>query len=339
MGLTYAGAGVDSELRKKAKKHLETLEDTYSLSKYGRIIRTPYNILYPVHNGKYHVKTCDGVGTKVLLAQLANKHDTIGIDAVAMVVNDAIRCGAMPIAVTDMIDCQKSDPKLMAELLKGLSKGAEQAGCPLVGGEIADLGSMMGALYHINCDCIGEVEKEKIIDGSKIKIGDVIIGIPSSGVHSNGISLARKALFKAWGGKYDTFDKLDELDSELVYEVLEPTRIYVKQFLNLAEQVDILGAANITGEAYMKLGKMTSFGLEIDNFHPQPIFELIQKCGSIADEEMFKTFNMGWGFAVVVDKKDADDALQILKNAEIIGKIVEKGITIRFREKKIRLVL
>ncbi len=290
-----------------------------------------------MHNGKYHVKTCDGIGTKVLLAQLANKHDTMGIDAIAMVANDAIRCGATPLALTDVIDCQKSTPELLSELQKGLNEGARQADCPLIGGETADLGSLMGAPYHINCDCVGEVDSDKIIDGSKAKEGDVILGIPSSGVHSNGISLVRRALFKQWGGKYDIFDKPDGLDRELIYEAIEPTAIYVKNFLRVIKEFDVLGAANITGDAYLKLGKMTRFGLEFDNFKPQPIFSIIQKSGNIGDDEMFKTFNMGWGFAIIIDKKDAEDALQLLKTAERIGTVTKEGIVVKLKDKKIKL--
>lgn len=336
--LTYADSGVDRDVRRKAKANLDALRSTYSLSKYGAIIDTPYNILYPVHNGKYHVKTCDGIGTKVLLAQAVNKHDTIGIDAIAMVANDCIRCGATPIAITDVIDCQKSTSELLSELQKGLNEGVKQSGCPLIGGETADLSEIMSVPYHINCDCVGEVSKEKIIGGIKAKPKDIVIGIPSSGVHSNGISLLRRALFKKWGGKYDFFDKPNGFDRELVYETLEPTRIYVKEFLKTAGQIEILGASNITGDAYIKIGKMTKCGLELNNFKPQPIFELIQRAGNIADNEMFKTFNMGWGFAVIVKKEDAEDALQLLKDAEIIGEVADsKGTIVNYKNKKIRL--
>jgi phosphoribosylformylglycinamidine cyclo-ligase len=333
---TYAEAGVDRELRDKAKKHLADLKSTFVLSKYGKIIETPYNTLYPISNNIFHVKTSDGVGTKVLLAQLANKHDTIGIDGIAMVVNDCIRCGAQPIAITDAIDIKKSDPEIIQEIQKGLSIGAHESDCPLVGGEIADVPEIMNAFYHINCDCVGEVEKNKIITGEKIKPGDIVIGLPSSGVHSNGISLLRKSLFKEWGGKYDTFEKLDDFDRELIFEALEPTKIYVKPFLKAAKEINILGAVNITGDAYLKFKKLTRFGFEFDNFKPQPIFRLIQNCG-VPIEEMFKTFNIGWGFAVIVRKEDVEDTLQLLKDSKVIGKIIDKGIIIKFEGKKIVL--
>jgi len=335
--MTYAEAGVDRKLREKAKKHLEDLKSTFILSKYGNIIETPFNTLYPVGNDKYNVKTADGVGTKVLIAQLIEKHDTIGIDGIAMVVNDCIRCGAHPMALTDVIDIKKSEPKILAEIQKGLNKGAHEAGCPLIGGEVADIPEIMNALYHINCDCVGEVEKKNIINGERIKSGDVVIGLRSSGIHSNGISLLRKTLFKKWGGRHDTFAKPDNFDKELVYEALEPTKIYVKLFLNAIKEINILGAVNITGDAYLKFRKLTRFGFEFNNFSPQPIFGLIQKCG-VSIEEMFKTFNMGWGFAVIVKKEDVDKSLQFFKDSEVIGKVIEKEIIVKYKDKKMILM-
>lgn len=333
---TYAEAGVDRELRSKAKKYLINLKSTFELSKHGKIIETPFNNLYPIGNDIFHVKTSDSVGTKVLLAQLAEKHDTIGIDGIAMVVNDCIRCSAQPIALTDIIDTKKSDPTIIEELQKGLKTGAHESDCPLIGGEIADVPEIINASYNIICDCVGEVEKNKIITGKDIKPGDIIIGLRSSGVHSNGISLLRKVLFKKWGGVFDAFAKPNNFDRELIYESLEPTKIYVKPFLNAAKEIDILGAVHVTGDAYLKFKKLTNFGFEFDNFKPQPIFNLIREFG-ISIEEMFKTFNMGWGFAVIVRKEDADDALQLLKNSEIIGKVIDKGLIIKFDGKKIVL--
>jgi len=333
---TYAEAGVDRELRSKAKKHLVELRSTFSLSKHGSIIETPFNNLYPIGNDVFHIKTSDSVGTKVLLSQLAGKHDTIGIDGIAMVANDCIRCGAQPIALTDTIDMKKSDPEIIEELQKGLKIGAHEAGCPLIGGEIADVPEIITVSYNIICDCVGEVEKNKIITGEKIKPGDIIIGLPSSGVHSNGISLLRKSLFKEWGGRYDAFERLDNFNRELIYEALEPTKIYVKPFLNAAKEIDILGAVHITGDAYLKFKKITNFGFEFDNFKPQPIFNLIQQSG-VPIEEMFKTFNMGWGFAIIVKKEDVEDALQLLKGSEVIGKITDKDLVIKFDDKKIVL--
>lgn len=340
---TYAKAGVNRELRKKAKKSLEGFESTYKFSRYGKIIKTPFNLLYPIGGDKYQVKTSDGVGTKVLLAQLANKHETIGQDAIAMVVNDCIRSGARPMAITDMIDIKKSEPGLLGKIQKGLIKGAKESDCPLVGGEIADVPELLNISYHLNSDCLGEIRKKNIIWGDKIKVADVIIGFQSSGVHSNGISLLRKTLFKKWGGKFATFEIPDGLTRPLIYEALEPTRIYVKPFLKVAEKFKILGALHITGDAYLKFKKLmrNSIGFEFSNFKPQPIFNLIRECG-VSIKEMFKTFNMGWGFAIVVRKKDVNNVLNLLKKervkAEVIGKVTgEKKIIINYQNKKIIL--
>jgi len=343
---TYAEAGVDREARAEAKKKLGGLESTYRFSEHGKIIKTPFNALYPIDENRYQVKTCDGVGTKVLLAQLADKHDTIGIDAVAMVVNDCIRCGARPIAITDVIDIKKSEPGLLMEIQKGLNKGATESECPLTGGETADVPELMKATYHINCDCVGEVEKDKIITGESIEAGNVIIGLRSSGIHSNGVSLVRRVLFKAWGGEFEAFEKIDGLEKELIFEVLEPTRIYVKPFLKVFKEYGIKAAVHITGDAYLKFGKLIgakNIGFEFDNFKPQPIFDIVQKTGNVEASEMFKTFNMGWGFALIVDDGDADDILDLFEKnkieSEVIGKVVEKRcITIRYKGENIEIM-
>jgi len=339
---TYAEAGVDRESRKKAKKSFKDFEVTYRLSKYGEIIKTPFNVLYPIHNNVYQVKTCDGIGTKVLLAELANKHDTIGQDGIAMVVNDCIRCGAMPIAITNVIDIKKSEPELLKELQKGLISGAEQSDCPLIGGETADVPELMNSTYHINCDCVGMVDKDKIITGENIQSDHIIIGLESSGLHSNGLTLARKVLFKKWGGKYDAMERVEDFGRELVYEALEPTRIYVKPFLKLLDSVNVLGAINITGDAYLKFQKLKKgIGYEFDNFHVPKIFQLIQETAGIEDEEMFKTFNMGWGFAIIVRPEDVNRSLELLRdevNAEVIGKVIsEEKIIMHCKNKTLLL--
>lgn len=339
MALTYKETGVDREQREKAKLHWESLRSTHTLSHYGAIMETPFNNLYPVHGNKYHVKTCDGTGTKVLLAELAEKHDTIGIDAVAMVVNDCIRVGATPLALTDVVDIKKSEPWLLEEIQKGLNEGAMQAQCPLVGGETADVPELMQTQYHINCDCVGEVDKEKIITGKKINPGDIVIGLRSSGVHSNGITLVRKALFKEWGGKYEAGNKPEELDKTLLQETLEPTRIYVEPVLKVMQEINVHGAVHITGDAYLKFLKLGGF--EFDNFHPQPIFKIIQEAGEITDEEMFKTFNMGWGFALIIPREEKNKCLDLISKEyqpEVIGKATDNDkILIKYQTKEITL--
>jgi phosphoribosylformylglycinamidine cyclo-ligase len=354
--ITYSAAGVDRELRAKAKKALRFLRRTYGFSRYGEVVQLPFGNVFPFCDNCYLDLVIEGIGTKVLVAQLADKYDTIGIDGVAMAVNDVIRSGAKPLAVADNIHAQVSDPDMVREWMKGIAKGAVEAECIVPSGEIGDVAELIKGLidgkgFDMVFAAIGEVSKDKIISGREIKPGDVIIGLRSSGVHSNGITLARKILFKQWGGKYDPFDVPESLDRELVYEVLEPTKIYVKPVLNVAENIKVKAAVHITGDAYLKFNRLTLFskgiGFEFNNFKPQPIFDLIQKTamelgGEITDEEMFKTFNMGWGFAVIADKADEDEAIDTLEkagvHAEKVGCITKsRGIRILYRGKKIVL--
>lgn len=353
---TYAKAGVDRKLRAESKKALETLKETYSLSRYGEILQLPYGNIFPFRENSYLDLVVEGVGTKVLVAQLAAKYDTIGIDGVAMAVNDVIRSGARPLAIADNIHTQVSNPELVKEWLKGIAKGAVEAGCIVPAGEIGDVPELIKGLaegigFDIVVAAVGEVSRDKVTTGRGIKPGDAIIGLRSSGIHSNGISLARKVLFKKWGGKYEAHDIPEPLDRELVYEILEPTTIYVKPFLSVAEEVKVKGAVHITGDAYLKFKRLALFsrgiGFEFNNFKPQPIFDLIQKTamelgGKITHEEMFKTFNMGWGFAVIVEKADKDTAISVLEkagvHAEEIGCITKsRGVKILYKGKRILL--
>jgi len=353
--LTYSEAGVDRDLRAESKKTLRTLKKTYGHSRYGEVIELPYGRIFP-HHDHYLDLTVEGVGTKVLIAQLAGKYDTIGVDGVAMAVNDVIRSGAKPIALVDNIHTQVSDPAMVKELIIGITKGAEESECIVPGGEIGDVSDIIKGLapakgFDIVVAALGEVAKEKVISGRDIRPGDPIIGLKSSGVHSNGISLVRKALFKQWGGIYDANAIADGLEREIVLEALEPTRVYVKPFCKLAETMNLKGAVHITGDAYLKFERLSMFspgiGFEFNNFKPQPIFSLIQQAAdelhkSITDEEMFKTFNMGWGFAVITSKTDCEGALEILEKAgaepEQIGCITSsRGVKIRHKNKRIIL--
>ncbi len=352
---TYAEAGVDRELRAKSKAALKALKQTYKHSRYGKVIQLPYGNIFPVGD-KYFDLVIEGIGTKVLLAQLASKYDTIGIDAVALAANDVIRSGAKPLAVADNIHAHVSNPKLVAEWIKSIVKGANEAGCIVPSGEIGDVAEIIKGLsegtgFDMVLACIGELNRSDIIFGNNIKPEDVMIGLRSSGIHSNGITLARKILFKQWGGKYEPYDVPKGFGRELIYEVLEPMKVYVKSFLNAAEKYEIKGAVHITGDAYLKFDKLMQFsegiGFEFDNFKPQPIFELIQKFAPeirapITDEEMLKTFNMGWGFAVVVNKSDKDAVVDSFEKdkiqAELIGKVTDsRRIVASYRGKKILL--
>jgi phosphoribosylformylglycinamidine cyclo-ligase len=353
---TYTDAGVNREQRHESKKALQTLQKTYKHAHAGPIMHLPYSNIFPQSADTYLDLTIEGVGTKVLLAQLANKHDTIGIDAVAMAVNDVIRSGATPIAISDNIHAQTSNPALVKAWLTGIARGAELSECPVVSGEIGDVaeilnGATEGAGFDMIVAAIGQVTKNNIITGKNIKPGDPIIGLPSSGLHSNGITLARKILLKRWGGKHQPHDKPEPLNKELITEMLEPTRIYVNPLLKTAEAVRIKAAVHITGDAYLKFNNLTHFspgiGFEFNNFKPRPVFGLIQSTAlelgyTITDQEMFQTFNMGWGFAIIVDKTDKENAINALKTAgaqaEHIGNVTEKQkIEINYSNRRIVL--
>jgi phosphoribosylformylglycinamidine cyclo-ligase len=354
--LTYAQAGVDRKLRQKSKEALTILDNTYRFSRYGPIVKLPYGNIFPISDNLYLDFVIEEIGTKVLIAQLADKYDTIGIDGIAMAVNDVIRSGARPLALADNIHAHVSDPFLIGEWMKGIVKGAEEAECIVPSGEIGDVPDLVKGLaagkgFDMIFASVGEVHKRGIIFGNDLKPGDAIIGMRSSGIHSNGISLARKVLFKEWGGEYEAFSVPEDLNREVAYEILEPTRIYVKPFTKLARNLKIKATVHITGDAYLKFDKLMheneEIGFEFDNFNPQPIFSLIQKVSrrkhsTISDDEMFKTFNMGWGFAVIVDPALKDEAIDCLEKggaeAGKIGTVTDsKRIVIRHKGKRLLL--
>jgi phosphoribosylformylglycinamidine cyclo-ligase len=353
---TYTDAGVNRQQRIESKKQLKTLKDTYKYSKFGEVMLLPYGNIFPISPNAYLDLVIEGVGTKVLVAQLAKKYDTIGVDAVAMAVNDVIRSGARPLAIADNIHAQASDSQLVKAWLEGVAKGAAESECPVTGGEIGDVAEVIKGLaegkgFDMIVAAVGQVSKQDVIKGENIKPGDPIIGLRSSGLHSNGISLARKILFSRWGGKYKPDAVPDDLDREVALEVLEPTKIYVKPLLKTAQTVKVKAAIHVTGDAYLKFNNLTRFspgiGFEFNNFKPHPIFGLIQKTAleldyTITDEEMFRTFNMGWGFAIIVNETDTEKAMNALEKAgaqpEKIGKVtVEQRIVIHHENKKMVL--
>ena len=261
---TYTDAGVNRKQRVESKKALKNLQETYKHSHYGSIMHLPYGNIFPIGENTFLDLVIEGVGTKVLLAQLAKKYDTIGIDAVAMAVNDVIRSGAKPLAIADNIHAQESNPKLVKEWLKGIIQGAAEAECPVTGGETGDVAEIIKGLtenagFDMVVASVGQVEQQEIITGENIKPGDPIIGLASSGLHSNGITMARKILFKQWGGKYEPNDIPEGLDREIVLEALEPTKIYVKPLLKLASEVKVKAAVHITGDAYTEIQQSCQF--------------------------------------------------------------------------------
>ena len=279
------------------------------------------------------VSGTDGVGTKLKLAFLMNKHDTIGQDCVAMCVNDIICCGAKPLFFLDYMALGKNVPEVVATIVKGVADGCKKAGCSLVGGETAEMpGFYQPGEYDLAGFSVGVVEKEEMIDNSKIEIGDQVIGIASSGVHSNGFSLVRK-IFNI---NEETIQEYkEELGMTLGEALLTPTKIYVKPVLELLKNVTVKGISHITGGGfYENMPRMLNenVSLKIDkNAYPiLPIFKLIQKEGNIPERDMYNTFNMGIGMAIIIKKEEAQKAIEILEQqgekAYVIGEVVERKL-------------
>ncbi len=276
------------------------------------------------------VSGTDGVGTKIRIAQLLDRHDTIGIDCVAMCVNDVICCGAKPLFFLDYIACGKNVPEKIAAIVSGVAEGCVQAGCALVGGETAEHpGVMAGDDYDLAGFTVGVVDREKVIDRNRTAAGDVVIALPSTGVHSNGFSLIRR-VFDVENA--DLHAPVAALDGRGLGEaLLTPTRIYVRPVLALLEQAEVHGISHITGGGfYENIPRSLPDGLgakiEKAALRVPPVFDLVAKTGRIPERDMFNTFNMGVGMSVTVPKEQADRALSILKeqgeNAYIMGEIV-----------------
>ena len=276
------------------------------------------------------VSGTDGVGTKLKLAFLMNKHDTIGQDCVAMCVNDVVCCGAKPLFFLDYMSLWKNIPEMVATIVGGVAEGCRQAGCALVGGETAEMpGLYTENEYDLAGFSVGIVDKEKMIDSSKIEIGDKVIGIASSGVHSNGFSLVRK-VFDV--NEENLKEYKEELGMTLGEALITPTKIYVKPALALIENVNVKGISHITGGGfYENMPRMLRDGvalnIDVNSYNKKPIFDLIQKTGNIPTRDMYNTFNMGIGMAVIVPANEVEKALKVLKEqgeeAYLIGEVVE----------------
>lgn len=283
------------------------------------------------------VSGTDGVGTKLKIAFAAKRHDTIGIDAVAMCVNDVLAQGAAPLVFLDYVAVGKNHPEVVEAIVAGVAEGCRQANCALVGGETAEMPGMYDEdEYDIAGFTVGAVEKSKLIDCSKVSIGDILIALPSSGVHSNGFSLVRKIVTD---NSFSYDDKLPETGDQTLGEMLlTPTRIYVRPVLALLENVDVHGLAHITGGGFdenipriLKEGQ----GVEIEegSWEILPIFKLLEKYGNVPHREMYNIFNMGVGMVIAVSPEDVDKAVESLRrngeDPKMIGKIIEgKGVEI-----------
>ena len=335
---SYAAAGVDVtagyesvELIKQHVKRTAIKGVLGGIGGFGGMFELPFN----EYKNPVLVSGTDGVGTKLKLAFLMDKHDTIGIDCVAMCVNDVACSGAKPLFFLDYIACGKNFPKKIEQIVKGVAEGCVQSGCALVGGETAEHpGLMPDEDYDLAGFTVGIGEKDKLVSGEHLKEGDALIGVASSGVHSNGFSLVRK-VFNINEETIAVY--YDELGKTLGEELITPTRIYVKPLLKLMDSVRVNAISHITGGGFYEnvprmLNDNTLAVIEKDKCFKKPIFDLIAKAGSIPERDMFNTFNMGTGLVIAVDSDKADEAVNILKNAgedaAIIGEIKsgEKGV-------------
>ena len=332
-GLTYAEAGVDIdagerevELIKKSVQATYTRGVMGDLGGFGGLFRLKEEL----SDDPILVSGTDGVGTKLRLAIEMGIHDTIGQDCVAMSVNDVLVQGARPLFFLDYIACGKNVPEKIAEIVKGVAEGCVQSGCALIGGETAEHpGVMPEDDYDLAGFTVGIVDKDKIIDGSKMQAGDVLVGVASSGVHSNGFSLVRK-VFGLNKEKLETY--YEELGCTLGEALLTPTRLYVKPALAAIEAADVKAISHITGGGfYENIPRMMKKGLtaKVDRSAVPvlPIFDLIAKTGNIPERDMFNTFNMGVGMCMAVSKETADAAIKALNDAGekafVIGEVVE----------------
>ncbi|MFH1702591.1 MAG: phosphoribosylformylglycinamidine cyclo-ligase [Nitrospirota bacterium] len=284
------------------------------------------------------VSGTDGVGTKLKIAFMMDKHDTVGIDLVAMCVNDILTIGAEPLFFLDYFATAKLHADKASKIIEGIVKGCEEAGCSLIGGETAEMpGFYQEGEYDISGFSVGVVDQEKIINGSSIREGDVIIGLASNGLHSNGYSLIRKLFFDMKKMNVETY--VPELGVKLGDELLKPTRIYVKAFMALKDSLEIKGMAHITGggipgNLLRILPEGICANIRNNSWPAPPIFKITEKIGTISDDEMKKTFNMGIGYIMVVSETASTDAISLLNNAGykafIIGVIEKGGRSVRY---------
>lgn len=332
---SYKAAGVDITAGYKSvelmKQHIKRTLNDGCVSDIGGF----GGLFQPQLSGMKNpvlVSGTDGVGTKLKIAMLLDKHDTIGIDCVAMCVNDVICCGAKPLFFLDYIACGKNIPEKIAEIVGGVAEGCVQAGCALIGGETAEHPGMMAEEdYDLAGFTVGIVDRDKVFDNKTVQSGDAIIALPSTGVHSNGFSLVRK-VFDVENKDINVYS--DTLGKTVGEALLTPTKIYVKPVLALAEKVSIKAVSHITGGGFYENIPRSipeGFTAKIDRsaLRILPIFELLQKTGNIPERDMFNTYNMGVGMSLVVAADKADEALRILKangeDAYLIGEIAEGG--------------
>ncbi len=326
--MTYAKSGVDIEKEEQAIKELLS-----SITSTRKGIGKPLGGHYAgmIEFGEYALVLCtDGVGSKVKIASDLKKWDTVGIDCMAMNVNDAICVGAEPLAFVDYLAIDDPNPEVTKEIGKGLQIGAQQSNISIIGGETSSLPEIVNG-FDLAGTCLAYVKRNEIVTGEMIEPGDVIIGLSSSGIHSNGYTLVRKIIENNDLSYTDMFPDGFYPGKTIGEVLLTPTQIYVEEIVALLKKVNVHGLAHITGGGLRnlpRLNKKVNFVIE-DPFDPQPIFTFLQKYGNVDDKQMYQTFNMGMGFTVIVAKRDADTTLKTLKKyskseVKIVGRI-KKG--------------
>jgi phosphoribosylformylglycinamidine cyclo-ligase len=326
----YAEAGVSQRAADSAVEALVRSLKLIETGKPSRVVPLPghYASVLRVEGNLAIAIGTDGVGTKMIIAERLGRFETIGIDCVAMNVNDLICVGAEPLAMVDFILCKRADPDICGQIGVGLRLGAELAGIEIPGGEIAQVGEVVSG-WELGGTAIGIVDTNEIVDGARIEAGDALIGLPSSGLHSNGYTLARRALD-------DLSLDDDRLGRPLGEILLEPTEVYVSAVRGLlSSSADVRGLAHITGDGLSNLLRLAApVGYEIDDPLPvPPIFDLIAELGEVPEDEMYEVFNMGCGFVCVVAERDANDALEALRglyaDAKRIGSVTERTGTVQ----------
>lgn len=329
--MTYAESGVDIFKEEKAIKSLLS-SVKFKRKGFGKPLGGHYAGM--IDFGEYALVLCtDGVGSKVIIASEMKKYDTVGIDCVAMNVNDAICVGAEPLAFVDYLAIDDPKPEITREIGKGLEEGARLSNISLISGETASLPDLIKG-FDLAGTCLAYVRKKDIVLGDKIKPGDVIIGLRSSGLHSNGYTLVRKVIERSGFSYRDKFPN-DLYHGKTIGEVLlTPTKIYVKEIVKLLKSVEVHGLAHITGSGlrkFMRLNRNVNFVID-DPFEPQPIFKFIQDLGNVEDKEMYQTFNMGMGFAVILPEEEKEEAIKIISKyseTKLVGYIDKgKGVTV-----------
>lgn len=329
MGIKYKDVGIDIKKIKQSQATIGRLiSSTHRLQKSVKTMSGfgHYAGIVEMPNGKLLATHTDGVGTKVIIAQMMRRYDTVGIDCVAMNVNDIICTGAIPISFVDYIAANRNDQEIFKQIVRGLVRGAKKAKVPIVGGETAilpDLISGKNFSFDLAGTVVGILSKQNMILGDLSAPGDIIIGVKSSGLHSNGYSLARKVLLS----KYSLHDKIKGLGT-LGDALLEPTEIYVQPTLQALRECDVHGLAHITGGSFTKLLRLKKTGYMLDNLpEPPPIFQIIEN-QDVEKEEMYKTFNMGIGFCLIVSEEEEERINEIFKKHGLktrqIGQIIDK---------------